>query len=126
MVKCLLVDDSEVVRKISRKIMEGFNFEIAEAANGKEALEQVKKQMPDFILLDWNMPIMDGMEFLQMFRQDKTSSNTKVMFCTTENDMSRITAAMQHGADEYVMKPFDKDIIKFKLQQLGIVESDDE
>lgn len=118
---CLLVDDSSVVRKVSRRMLEEIGFEIAEAVDGKEALERCKARLPDVILLDWNMPVMDGMEFLKLFRSDSTHKNVIVIFCTTENDITKIMLAMEAGANEYIMKPFDESILKTKLQQLGLL-----
>ena len=117
----LVVDDSKVVRSVSRKIMEDLGFEVYEAEDGQKALDQCKIKTPEVILLDWNMPVMNGLEFLLAFRQFKEHRDTKVIFCTTENDFSKIQEAISSGADEYVMKPFDREIIQGKLVQLGIL-----
>lgn len=117
----LVVDDSKVVRTVCKKIMEGLGYQVMEAEDGQKALEQVAKQIPEVILLDWNMPVMNGLEFLIAFRKSPQHENTKVIFCTTENDMSKIQEAITSGANEYVMKPFDEEIIKGKLQQLGLL-----
>jgi len=117
----LVVDDSKVVRTISRQIMESMDFDVREAKDGQDALAKCKEQIPEVILLDWNMPVMNGLEFLLAFRQCKEHSDTKVIFCTTENDMQKIQEAVMSGANEYVMKPFDAEIIKGKLLQLGIL-----
>jgi two-component system chemotaxis response regulator CheY len=77
--------------------------------------------MPDAVLLDWNMPVMDGYDFLKALRQMPTGSAPKVVFCTTENDLAHITRAMRAGADEYIMKPFDKEIMTAKFQEVGLV-----
>src|SRR5205814_7337949 len=84
-------------------------FEVEEAGDGQEALTLCEAKMPDVVLLDWNMPVMSGMEFLRLLRQRGHSDQPKVVFCTTENDMAHIRAALEAGADEYVMKPFDRD-----------------
>ena len=76
--------------------------------------------MPDVILLDWNMPVMSGMEFLRALRQNRLAAQPKVVFCTTENDIAHIRAAIDAGADEYVMKPFDRDTLQTKLQIVGV------
>ena len=120
-VLCMIVDDSAVVRKISRKILEKMGFEVAEAENGQHALEVAEEQLPKFILLDWNMPIMNGLEFITEFRKKHSSDETKVIFCTTENDIVKIMTAMEAGANEYIMKPFDEEIIKTKLTQMGLL-----
>lgn len=119
---CLIVDDSSTVRKIIRRIVQDFAFTCREAENGIEALKQCEQNMPDVILLDWNMPQMNGPEFLKNLRAKENGEKPKVIFCTTENSMNFIMEGMNAGADEYIMKPFDKDIIKSKLSQLGLVE----
>ena len=118
---CMVVDDSAVVRKISRKILEGIGFGVIEAENGQHALEIAKQQLPKFILLDWNMPIMNGLEFIREFRKTHNPDDVKVIFCTTENDIIKIMTAMEAGANEYIMKPFDEEIIKTKLMQMGLL-----
>lgn len=117
---CLVVDDSRVIRRVARKILEELGFEVAEAADGQEALDSCKVSMPDAILLDWNMPVMDGLEFLKAMRVLPGGDGPKVIFCTTENDLDHIQEAIQAGADEYIMKPFDSEIIDSKLRQVGL------
>jgi two-component system chemotaxis response regulator CheY len=116
---CLVVDDSKVIRKVARHILETLNFSVEEAEDGREALTRCEAAMPDVILLDWNMPVMSGMEFLRALRQTDLSQ-PKVVFCTTENDIAHIRAAIEAGADEYVMKPFDRDTLQSKLQIVGV------
>lgn len=120
---CLVVDDSSVIRKVARRILEELNFSIVEAADGKQALEQCEASMPDAILLDWNMPVMDGLEFLIALRKAEGGSDPVVVFCTTENDMTHITEAISAGANEYIMKPFDREIIESKFVQAGLVQA---
>lgn len=122
MKSCLVVDDSKVIRKFARTIVEELKFEALEAGDGKEALEQCAKKIPDVILLDWNMPVMDGMQFLTEFKQKYSGVKTKIIFCTTENEIAKIKSAVSAGADEYIMKPFDAEIVKGKFSQLGIIE----
>ena len=117
---CLVVDDSKVIRKVARHILETLNFRVDEAEDGREALSRCDASMPDVILLDWNMPVMGGMEFLRALRQSERPSQPKVVFCTTENDMAHIRAALEAGADEYVMKPFDRETLQSKLQIVGV------
>jgi len=117
----MVVDDSGVVRRISRKILEGLGFEVIEAENGLHALEIAEKNLPQFILLDWNMPVMNGLEFLKEFRKKHSSADVKVIFCTTENDLTKIMTAMEAGANEYIMKPFDEEIVRTKLTQMGLI-----
>ncbi len=118
---CLVVDDSSVIRKVARRILEGLEFEIAEAENGEEAIEACRRQIPDGILLDWNMPKMDGYEFLRVLRRLPGGDKPKVVFCTTENDVAHIARALHAGANEYIMKPFDKDIVVAKFQEVGLL-----
>ena len=117
---CLVVDDSKVIRKVARHILETLNFEVSEAADGKEALDSCMASVPDVILLDWNMPVMSGMDFLRALRDTALASRPKVVFCTTENGMAYIRAAIEAGADEYVMKPFDRETLESKLQIVGV------
>jgi len=121
MKSCLVVDDSKVVRMVARKILEGLNFEIEEAENGKLAKESCQKRMPDVILLDWNMPVMSGIEFLRVLRKSDGGQVPVVVFCTTENDIAHIQEAISSGANEYIMKPFDSEIIESKFSQVGLI-----
>ena len=116
---CLIVDDSRVIRKVSRHIVESFEFEVSEAENGQDALAKCEEGMPDLILLDWNMPVMNGIEFICALRRLNGGGQPKVVFCTTENDVAHIREAIEAGADEYVMKPFDHDTLQMKLQLIG-------
>jgi len=121
MKSCLVVDDSKVVRKFARRIVEELSFEVREACDGSEALAECSKALPNVILLDWNMPVMDGMQFLQEFRKNKEWADVIVIFCTTVNDISSITEAMNYGANEYIMKPFDTEIVRNKFTQMGLL-----
>lgn len=118
---CLVVDDSSVIRKVARRILEDLQFTISEAEDGEQALTRCRHSMPDVILLDWNMPVMDGLEFLRALRQEERGHNPKVVFCTTENDVGQIARALHEGADEYIMKPFDREILESKFQQAGLI-----
>ena len=121
MKNCLVVDDSSVIRKVARRILEGLDFEISEAEDGEQALDVCRRHMPDAVLLDWNMPKMDGYEFLRALRRMPDGDRPKVVFCTTENDVAHIARALHAGANEYIMKPFDKDIVEAKFQEVGLV-----
>jgi two-component system chemotaxis response regulator CheY len=120
MKSCLVVDDSKVIRKVARHILETLEFSVEEAEDGRDALRRCDASMPDVILLDWNMPVMGGLDFLRALRQSPHSNQPKVVFCTTENDLSHIRAAIEAGADEYVMKPFDRETLHAKLQIVGV------
>ncbi len=118
---CLVVDDSSVIRKVARRILEGMSFEISEAADGEQALGMCQNGLPDAILLDWNMPVMDGYEFLRALRRLPGGDKPKVVFCTTENEIAQIARALHAGANEYIMKPFDKDIVEAKFHEVGLI-----
>lgn len=120
MKSCLVVDDSKVIRRVARRILEEMEFAIEEAVDGKEALKACERAAPDVVLLDWNMPVMDGLEFLRSIRARKDVRQPVVVFCTTENSMAHIRTAMEAGADEYIMKPFDREIIEAKFAQVGL------
>jgi two-component system chemotaxis response regulator CheY len=118
---CLVVDDSRVIRKVARRILEDLGFDVAEAGDGAEALAWCRAMMPDAILLDWNMPVMSGMDFLKRLRMEPGGSIPKVIFCSVENDLDRIRLALESGADEFIMKPFDGEIMAGKLAGAGLV-----
>ena len=118
---CLVVDDSRVIRKVARRILEDLGLEVAEAGDGIEALAWVRAAVPDVILLDWHMPAMNGMEFLSRLRPDPPGGEAPVVFCSVENDLARIRNALDSGADEYIMKPFDGEIVASKLSLVGVL-----
>ena len=121
MKRCVSVEDSKVVRMVARKILESRNFQIEEAENGEAAMDICRRAMPDAIRLDWNMPVMNGMDFLKGLRGMDGSKRPVVVFCTTENDLKHIQEAISAGADEYIMKPFDSEIIESKFAQIGLL-----
>ena len=120
MKSCLVVDDSRVIRLVARRILESLNFAVEEAADGRQAMAACQKRMPDVILLDWNMPEMNGIDFLKELRKSDAGKAPVVVFCTTETDMAHIQEAISAGANEYIMKPFDGDIIASKLVEAGL------
>jgi two-component system chemotaxis response regulator CheY len=117
---CLVVDDSRVVRKVARRILEANGFGVVEAGDGQQALDACRAALPDFVLLDWNMPVMDGITFLRALRSEFGPDHPTVIFCTTENDLDHIEMAISNGAQEYIMKPFDEDILIGKLNQVSL------
>jgi two-component system, chemotaxis family, chemotaxis protein CheY len=121
MKKCLIVDDSSIIRKVARRILEDLEFQISEAENGEQAVASCRRALPDAILLDWNMPKMDGYDFLRALRRLPGGERPKVVFCTTENGVAHIARALQAGANEYIMKPFDRDIVEAKFQEIGLI-----
>lgn len=118
---CLIVDDSKVIRMVAKKILQELTFETEEAADGQQALDACKKSLPDGVLLDWNMPVMDGLQFLVELRKLPGGDAPIVVFCTTENDIEHIQKAIEAGANEYIMKPFDSEIIQAKFSQVGLL-----
>jgi two-component system chemotaxis response regulator CheY len=118
---CLIVDDSRVVRKAIRQILEDNGFGVEEAEDGARALTVCRARLPDAILLDWNMPVMSGIEFLRALRAEFGPDNPPVLFCTRENEMRFVEEAIAAGAQEFIMKPFDADIIKGKFEQIGLL-----
>lgn len=119
--QCLVVDDSRVVRKAARRFMEGFGFTVREAGDGSEALMACREFLPEVVLLDWNMPVMDGVAFLRAARAEFGPDRPVVILCTTEIALERIMEALEAGAQEYVMKPFDAEILGSKLAQIGLL-----
>ena len=121
MKNCLIVDDSSVIRKVARRIVEGLRFDVTEAEDGEQAVAVCRNRMPDVVLLDWNMPKMDGYEFLRLLRRMPNGDQPRVVFCTTENDVAHIARARHAGANEYIMKPFDREMVAAKFQEVGLI-----
>ena len=121
MKSCLIVDDSRVVRKVAGRIIRDLQFEIAEAGDGADALTVCREKMPDAILLDWNMPTMNGLDFLRALRREPGGNKPVIVFCSTENDAEHIGEAMRSGANEFIMKPFDAEIVQSKFAEVGLV-----
>jgi two-component system, chemotaxis family, chemotaxis protein CheY len=117
---CLIVDDSRVVRKVAGRIVANMKFRVEEAVDGAEALAKCRDAMPDVILLDWNMPVMNGLDFLRAVRREEGGNTPKIVFCSTETDRDHITEALRSGADEFVMKPFDSEILQSKFAEVGL------
>lgn len=116
---CLVVDDSEVVRKIARRILESMNLEISEAENGQRALDLCHQSMPDAIMFDYHMPGMGTVEFLSTLRGLTHAKKPLVVYCTAENDTADITRTIAAGADDYIIKPFDRDALRAKFGAIG-------
>lgn len=117
---CLIVDDSKMIRRVATRILRDMKIEASEAGDGREAMDMCRMAMPDAILLDWNMPVMDGLSFLKALRKEPGGKTPIVVFCTAERDVIKIAQALDAGADEYVMKPFDSDIIESKFFEAGL------
>jgi len=123
MSKALVVDDSKTIRMIIRRILVELGYEVCEAGNGVMALEVLaaEKATVDLVLADWNMPEMNGLELVKQLRQNPEYSSLKVIMVTTETEMDHMVSALNAGANEYVMKPFTKNILKEKLKLVGIL-----
>ena len=117
---CLIVDDSRVVRQIARRMLENAGLRVVEAADGLEGLDACRNCRPDYLLLDWNMPRMDGMECLKAIRREFGIELPRVILCTTENEPDRIIAAIEAGAQEFIMKPFDAEILIGKINDVAV------
>jgi two-component system, chemotaxis family, chemotaxis protein CheY len=118
---CLVVDDSRVVRKAARRIVETLGFTVREAEDGAQALAACREAMPKVVLLDWNMPVMDGISFLRAARAEFGPDRPVVVLCTTEAAVERIVEALEAGAQEYIMKPFDAALLQDKFVQAGLL-----
>jgi len=112
MKSCLVVDDSSVVRKVARRILEDLDYIVDEAEDGQEAFDKCRQEMPDAIILDSHMPIMGGIEFLKLLRAYVGGGVPRVIYCVTENEIGQIALAKKSGANEIMMKPFDRDILE--------------
>jgi len=117
---CLVVDDSRVIRKVARRILEDLGFQVAEAGDGADALSFCRAAMPEAILLDWHMPVMSGPEFLRRLRLEPGGDEPRVIYCSGETAIERIREALESGADEFIMKPFDAEIMIGKLAAAGV------
>ena len=118
---CLVIDDSDIVRKVARRIVENLNFQASEAADGQPALDCCKAAMPEAILLDCSMPTMGSTEFLTTLREMEEGAKPIIIYCATENDTGDISRALTAGADDYVLKPFDRESIRAKFAACGLL-----
>jgi two-component system, chemotaxis family, chemotaxis protein CheY len=112
---CLIVDDSLTVRRVAGRILRDLHVEVDEAPDGQSALDKCQARMPESILLDWNMPVMSGIEFLRNLRQLDGGQYPKVIMCTTQTDVEHVKQAFDAGADQFIMKPFDADTLGAKV-----------
>ncbi len=120
--QALIIDDSRPIRRIESDILKELGFETADAANGKQALEMLQASpVPDVVLVDWNMPEMDGLEFIRSVRGNDRYSDMVVLMVTTETESDQMLRALSAGADEYLMKPFQKEGLIDKLRLVGVV-----
>jgi len=117
----LIVDDSAVIRRVARRIFETLHFRTAEAESGAQALAECEKAMPDVILADWRMPKMDGLEFVGALRKLPGGDAPKVLYCAVERDLGQVARAKRAGADDFILKPFDAEIVRRHLIQNGLL-----
>jgi len=123
-VRALIIDDSKAMRSILGRMLRGLNFEVVEAANGREALERLQGLgKVDLALVDWNMPEMNGFEFIRAVRAEHSYDGVLLIMVTTETEMENVVRALAAGANEYVMKPFTQEVILEKLQIFGMAGS---
>ncbi len=119
--RALVVDDSAAMRAVLRMILKKQNFEVVEAKDGLEALQVLQRiELVDLMLIDWNMPGMNGFELLQNVRGNGRYGPTKVVMVTTETALAEMSNALAAGADEYIMKPFTPDVVTDKLRLVGL------
>ena len=115
--QCLVVDDSDVIRKVARQIISSLNFDVHEAENGERALAHCLTKMPDVIFVDWHMPVMAGPEFIATLRKQPGGDRPMIIYCTTESDSIDIARAMTFGANDYLLKPYDRQGLTAKLTE---------
>ena len=120
MAKCLIADDSKIIRMLMSKIMGNLGFEVLEAEDGEEVVELCQLNEPDLIIMDYRLPVMEGIDALYKIRSLRLEKQPKVMFCSSLIELDKIREALDGGADDYVMKPFDEEIIISKLAILGL------
>jgi two-component system chemotaxis response regulator CheY len=122
MIHGLIVDDSAVIRRVASRILEVIGFASAETDDGAKALDYCSATMPDFILLDWNIPETDSVELVRKLRRVPGGGQVKIIYCATENDPMMIGRALRAGADDVLLKPFDRRAIQEKLEDVGLIE----
>jgi two-component system chemotaxis response regulator CheY len=124
-VRAIVIDDSRAIRSILGGMLREMGFEVSEAVDGRDALMNLKaNDPPDLAMLDWNMPEMNGFDLLQRVRANRAFDSMRIVMVTTETEMSQMVRALEAGANEYVMKPFTRDVIRDKLQLLGMIQDD--
>lgn len=122
--RVLVLDDSTVLRAILKRILEQLGFEVFEAPDGMQGLERLRSAgVMDVALVDWNMPVMSGLEFVQQVRQDDAYASMPILMVTSETDLTHVAQALEAGANEYVMKPVSRESIQEKLAILGVAQA---
>ncbi|MBO6816441.1 MAG: response regulator [Rhizobiaceae bacterium] len=120
----MIVDDAPVIRKVANRILSDLGFAVVEAADGFDALEKCRYSMPEVLIVDWDMPKMSGIEFIEEFRRIEGNEQTKLVYCTSEIMVSEMTRAKRAGANGFLMKPFNREILIHKIQEVGIEIAD--
>ena len=121
MPRCLIADDAKIIRMLLTKIMENFGFDVIEAEDGEEIISLAKDNTPELIIMDWHLPAMEGIDVLYKIRSIKKMKQPKIIFCSSIVDTDRIREALDGGADDFIIKPFDEEIIRTKLDILGLI-----
>jgi two-component system chemotaxis response regulator CheY len=121
--RCLVIDDSRVIRKVARSILEDLNFDMAEAEDAEVALEYCRTGMPELILLDFDLPGTNCAEFVRKVRHERNGERPVIVFCTTDNDVLQISQALAAGANDYLQKPFDRATLESKLAHTGLIKA---
>jgi two-component system, chemotaxis family, chemotaxis protein CheY len=119
--KCLIIDDSRMVRAIARNHMEALGFAVVDVEGGVEGLMHLSQESPDLVLVDWNMPEMDGIAFIRSVRANADNCQPKLLLCSTEKRLHMIRMALRAGADSYLMKPFDRNMLAHRLGRFGLI-----
>ena len=118
---CLVVDDSDAIRRVTKSMLTALGLHASDAVNGEDALERCRQAMPDAIVLDWIMPVLSGPECLQSLRRLPGGKQPAIIYCTTVNDPAEIARALEAGADDVLVKPYDRDALRQKLASLGVI-----
>ncbi len=121
MIKCVIADDSHIIRILLRKIMENFGFEVFEAEDGEEVLSLCVNENPELIISDWSLPMIDGIDVLYKIRDDKKIKQPKFIFCAAPTNLQDVQQALDGGADDFILRPFDEEIVGTKLTILGLL-----
>ncbi|MEO0369614.1 MAG: response regulator [Pseudomonadota bacterium] len=119
----MIVDDSPVIRSVGGRIIGDLGFSVVEAADGFEALEKCRREMPDVILVDWDLTSMSGLELIEELNKNLASQHTKILYCTTEIMIPEMTKAKRAGVNGFLMKPFNREIVIHKLVEAGIIDA---
>lgn len=121
MARCIIADDSKVIRMLLSRIMTNFGFEVTEVEDGEELLDICQNAQPELVITDWELPAMDGIDVLYKIRGNARLRQPKFIFCSSSNDVSKAQEALDGGADDYIFRPFDEEIIATKLTILGLL-----